>query len=236
MIRPRVFGNERALRGLQPARRGKDGAVFDSGLRAEPPGQTGRRLSSRFPAVGKNEPDPDADVFSHLLGQPAAGKYFAPPRGALTTKLLGDIKGVAGKALEENEVLLVEGSPAISNKASTQLAEALDARVLVAAKFEPGLDASELAGWRELYGDRLLGIVINGRTRYQSTDVNTSLLPSMGGQGLPSLGSDTRAPQAARRYRPTPGVPPGRPLCCMRGVLRPPGGALPGRRARNGPW
>ncbi len=141
-----------------------------------------------FPAVGKNEPDPDADVFSHLLGQPAAGKYFAPPKGALTPKLLGDIKGVAGKALEENEVLLVEGSPAISNKASRQLAEALDARVLVAAKFEPGLDASELAGWRELYGDRLLGIVINGRTRYQSTDVNTRLLPSMEGQGLPSLG------------------------------------------------
>jgi BioD-like phosphotransacetylase family protein len=153
-------------------------------------GRQGKRAAvfKPFPAAGKDEPDPDAGVFTHLLGQPATGKYLAPPRKALTTKLLGDIKRIADKALEDNDVLLVEGSPAISDEASRQMVEALDARVLVVAKFEPGLDASELAGWRELFGDRLLGVVINGRTRYQGTDVADRLMPSMEAQGLPTLG------------------------------------------------
>ena len=141
-----------------------------------------------FASAEKNGSDTDAEIFHRLLGQPTNGGYLKAPKKSLTANMLGKVKSTAAEALQECDVLLVEGSAAISNEASIQLAEALDARVLVVATYRPTLDASELASWQAAYGERLLGFVVNKRTLYRSTDAGTRLVPSMAAAGLPCLG------------------------------------------------
>ncbi len=133
--------------------------------------------------------DPDVVIFHRLLGQPEPERHFPVEDGRLGAGLLNDVKDAASETLEKQDILLVEGSSGISDVASRQLADSLDARVLVVAKNETGMDASDLTRWQGLFGDRLLGVAINGFTRYQGADLVSKLLPSVNSAGLNCLGA-----------------------------------------------
>ena len=139
-------------------------------------------------AADQSGPDPDAAIYNRLLGQPVADWPFAPRKSGLTPKLRKDIMGAFETAVEGQDLLLVEGAHDITDKAARELVDAMEAKVLVVARYQPDLEASELARWRELFEERLLGFVINGLTRYQGSDACMRLLPSMGTEGLHSFG------------------------------------------------
>jgi BioD-like phosphotransacetylase family protein len=152
-------------------RRGKRAAVFKPLGRVDGPGS-----------------DPDAETFERLLGRPNT-EWPAPlPRRRVDPKLLDGIRDAAAKLSEGLDVLLVEGSSDISPAASSRLADALDARVVMVLRFQPGLESAHLKTWRTTYGERLLGFVINGLTRYQVNDTHARLLPAMASDGLKCLG------------------------------------------------
>jgi BioD-like phosphotransacetylase family protein len=132
--------------------------------------------------------DLDATVYRQLLGQADNGGMRRAPKGGVTPTLLEDIKTAAGEAGEGQDVLLVEGSSDLSAEDSQRVADALDAKVVVVARFEPGLDATRLSDCGAPFGDSLLGYVVNGLTRYQGNDVTSRLLPSMESQGMVTLG------------------------------------------------
>ena len=139
-------------------------------------------------SADQSGPDPDAAIFHRLLGQPEADWPFAPRKSGLTPKLLSDIKGAFEKAAAGQDLLLVEGASDIQDGVAKELVDVMDAKVLVVATYQPDLEASELTRWKDLFGERLHGFVINGLTRHQGTDARARLLPSMSAEGLHSFG------------------------------------------------
>ena len=132
--------------------------------------------------------DPDAAIYKHLLGQAHDGGPRRAPKRGVTPALLEKIKSAAGEAAEGQDVLLVEGSSDLSVGDSQRIADALDAKVVVVARYDAGLDAARLSDWGAPFGDRLLGYVINGLTRYRGKDLTSRLLPSMESRGMVTLG------------------------------------------------
>ncbi|MBI2855347.1 MAG: phosphotransacetylase family protein [Chloroflexi bacterium] len=89
------------------------------------------------------------------------------------------------------DVTIVEGVGGLDDSTgavSQQLAERMDARVLVVLGYSHGMDSSEATRARQLFGDRLAGVIINGVTRYKGRDVAEELLPAMQSDGVKVLG------------------------------------------------
>jgi len=132
--------------------------------------------------------DPDTKVYADLLGQQADGWPAELPEGGLSEGLLKEISAAFARVSGEADVLVVEASCALTIEESARVAEELDARTLVVGTFHRDLSASQMAPWTEHFGDRLLGVLINGLTRYLGTETNSRMLPSMNAAGLASFG------------------------------------------------
>ena len=158
----------------------------------------GRRVAVFKPlarAGSRAKDDPDAAAYAKLLpdlglsgDRTRDGWPLDLPKSGLTRKLLKGMEATLGRLSDDRDVALGEGSCALSPEAWGQVAEALDAKALVVARYRHDLTASDLAPWRDGLGQRLLGFVINGLTRYQRTNARAKLLPSMEAEGLASFG------------------------------------------------
>ena len=82
----------------------------------------------------------------------------------------------------------MEVSSALPESDSARLVEALDATVVAVVGYRPDLQGADLARPAGAYGDRLAGVVINGRTQYKGHDTETRLLPSADEAGVRVLG------------------------------------------------
>ena len=51
-----------------------------------------------------------------------------------------------------------------------------------------GKDADDLSEWPAAFGERLIGMVVNGRTQYQGTAVETEFIPALEALGIRTLG------------------------------------------------
>ena len=131
--------------------------------------------------------DPDVGIYERLLTEPAAVESLPLPDRDLTPKAIKESKSAVQKTLRRRDILLIEGA-AIEPEDAAELVEAVGAHVLLIVRHGPDLDVSQLAGWRGVFNDRLLGLVINGVTRYRGRDVAAGLLPAMASEGLTSLG------------------------------------------------
>lgn len=119
---------------------------------------------------------PDARFFGTLLGiaTPTAG---AATSGAAIGKLLAGqpfdrdpVVAMAREAGSGKDVLLVEGGGTLSQGlalglSARELAEALDAKVIVVARFESEAVVDDALAAPAALGDRLLGVVINAVPR-----------------------------------------------------------------------
>ena len=141
-----------------------------------------------LPAAAGSGEDPDPGIYHRLLGQPETSLPFRLSNGCLTEELVDDIKESCERLLEGQDLVLVEGTSDLSGEDAMRLVEALEAKVLVMTRYQAGLCAPNLAGWRRVFNDRVLGFVINGLTLYRSSDARARLLPSMKSEGLVSLG------------------------------------------------
>ena len=61
---------------------------------------------------------------------------------------------------------------------TASVAEALDAETLLVIQARRGLNASDISEWRDALEDRLAGVLVNGVTRYMSTESVESIGPS----------------------------------------------------------
>ena len=138
--------------------------------------------------LGGADSDPDPGIYRKLLNQSVEGWPVALSDWELTPKSLNQIKAVVDRGENEAEIVVVEGSCGLSGESSAQLADALDAKVLVLARYRRDLSVDELKRWQGTFGERLMGFVINGLTRYLGTEARGSLLPAMESEGLVSFG------------------------------------------------
>ena len=150
-----------------------------------------RKVAVFKPVAGQgstSESDADVSIYRDLLDQPSEGWPVDMQPGHLTPEALEEIKEACHRASRGADVVVAEGSCSLSVEDTHRVAEALDARVLVVARYRRDLMASELKLWRDQLADRLLGLVINGLTRYLGTEARDRLLPSMESEELNVLG------------------------------------------------
>lgn len=96
----------------------------------------------------------------------------------------GPLSGVSGDA----DILIAEGNSSLSHEEAGKLIDEMDAVVLAVIGYRGDLSADDLAVWRERHGDRLVGFVINGLTRYLGTEISDGLLSEARSRGLAVLG------------------------------------------------
>ena len=92
------------------------------------------------------------------------------------------------QAAGDSDVLIVEGAAGLGIESVWELVDALDASVLGITQHVYGKDANDLSAWPTALGDRLIGVVVNGRTQYQGTEVATEFVPGLDALGIRTLG------------------------------------------------
>lgn len=103
------------------------------------------------------------------------------------------VQEALGGARPPAETVIVEGLPGLDlegpgGRASRELAALLDARVIVVVGFAEDLSTLALSAARQLFRERLLGVVINRVGRYQGHWARTTLVPALEASDLPVLG------------------------------------------------
>ncbi len=132
--------------------------------------------------------DPDADAYVKLLDRPVEGWPLDSSEKGLTSELLSEVESQFGRLAGGADVVLVEGSCALSSDETKTLVGALDASVVVVVRYDRELSTSRLKPWRASLGDRLAGFVVNGVTRYAGAEANATVLQAVESEGLPLLG------------------------------------------------
>ena len=133
--------------------------------------------------------DTDVSVYADLLGASQVSPPLKVPADGISPTITDSIQQSCAATLDGQDVLIVEGASDLSQQDHAKLADALDATVVIVAGFTSDMDADSLSEWSEQMGDRMLGFLINGITRYQDRDVTMRLLPEMEAKGLKSLGA-----------------------------------------------
>ena len=123
------------------------------------------------------------EYYSKLLRQ--AANDAAP---SSTSDPMETVANRCKEAAGDSDVLIVEGSAGIGIEAAWEIVDALDASVLGITQHIHGKDASSLAGWPTTFRDRLIGVVVNGRTQHQGTAVETEFIPALDALGIRTLG------------------------------------------------
>ncbi|MDA0988461.1 MAG: DRTGG domain-containing protein [Chloroflexi bacterium] len=88
------------------------------------------------------------------------------------------------------DISIVEGLSGLTDalgSASNRLAEGMDAVVIVAIGYTPNLALEDILRAKQLFGDRLAGIVLNGVTRYKVREVKAQLVPRVEAEGVKVL-------------------------------------------------
>jgi uncharacterized protein len=133
--------------------------------------------------------DTDVSAYADLLGASQASPPLTVPADGISPAIADAVQQSCAATGDGKNVLIVEGASDLSQQDHAKLADALDAVVVVVAGFTTDMNADSLSGWSEQMGDRLLGFLINGITRYQDRDVTMGLLTDMEAKGLKSLGT-----------------------------------------------
>ncbi len=148
----------------------------------------GKMVAAFKPFADEGNSDGDAAVYQNLLGQSAEGLPLEVPERGLNEQLAGKAKSVADGLSRAADVVIVEGSSRLTASGHKQLAQTLDAQALVVATYHRGLSSGRLKSWEAVFGDRLVGVIINGLTRYSGHDARNRLLPALQDEGLDILG------------------------------------------------
>jgi len=78
----------------------------------------------------------------------------------------------------ESSLNVVELPSELGVVGASSVAEALDAQTLLVTQARRGLKASDVSAWNDALGERLAGVLVNGVTRYMSTESVESIGPS----------------------------------------------------------
>ncbi len=143
------------------------------------------------------EPDADVAFFARLQGaSPPEGWPIAVEaqeaqerlRPQTRERVMAASNQLAGQATEiiaEGPSLATADGGAVA--VASELAEVLDARVVLLVRYTPKLKAQEILDAAMTLEHRLLGVVVNGVPRYQSHHAQTSLVAQLREQGVSVL-------------------------------------------------
>ena len=120
-------------------------------------------------------------------------------RNTINKRLRGEDKRDYSQALKEYvsqieaDLVLLEGPSnlwegSIFNLSVPEIAESVDASILLVARYDPLLLVGSLLSARKFLGDRLLGVVINDIPAQELETAKSTIEPYLENQGIPVLG------------------------------------------------
>ena len=168
--------------------------------------QAGLRVDYLKPITVSASPDrssrPDDEfIFARLaLGLQEPSQIDAPMTVSADTlddtslaEVQSTVESLCHKASEEADVLLVEapgglGSDSPGKLVSPTISAAAQARVLLVVRYTRSLDKEEVISAAMLFGEALLGVVVNSVSQLSWRLASTSFAPSLTDAGLRVLG------------------------------------------------
>mgnify|MGYP001271103408 CR=1 FL=1 len=132
--------------------------------------------------------DPDPASYAGLLGIPTDGWPFGKGEGPLGDDIEGRTKAEVDRMSSVADIVIVEGSTALTPEEHRRLADTLDAKVLAVVAYNPDIPSDDLASWLSRLGDRAVGAVVNGSTRHRGREAGAALKPSMCPNGVTTYG------------------------------------------------
>ena len=141
-----------------------------------------------YKPFSKYEIDEDSRMFARLANpglerwpQPVAD----PTKFGQLDALLGSFASI-GSTDETLTILELESSH--GEEWVGRVAERLNAQTLIVTQARRGLRAAGLSEWSEALGERLIGVLVNGVTRYMGTEATDSIAPSFDEAGIELIG------------------------------------------------
>lgn len=125
--------------------------------------------------------------------------FFAPDRAAIDRRLQGSDRQDYVEAMQEyvgqieGDLVFLEGSRnlwegSIFNLSVPEVAEAIDASILLVTRYHPQLLVGSLLTAKKFLGDRLLGVVINDVPSTEFSSAREIIKPYLENQQIPVLG------------------------------------------------
>jgi BioD-like phosphotransacetylase family protein len=131
--------------------------------------------------------DLDPRAFETLLSQETQEDPTAI-ENSVTDSVLENCAAAVNETAREFDVLVVEGPSRMSAQDTKKIVTALDAKAVLVAHFEPNMTVDTLADYRNILGETLLGVIVNGLTEYQTTIPVNNLLDALAAIQIKSLG------------------------------------------------
>ena len=167
---------------------GEGKTALSSGLARLLTGQ-GRAVRAFNPLRVTDDEGRDSAFLSSLTGAtPPADWPLTVSDGSLTKDAAQAISGATSPDYDtiiEAPALLDEGTDAAPLVQS--LADALDARVLLVARYSPDLTAEQIMEAAGGFGDRLAGVVLNRVFKYRAQDAQARLAEGLQAKDIPVL-------------------------------------------------
>ena len=153
-----------------------------------------------FSPVPENDPDLEFIGNSVLPGNDGGQpRPLAMPESPVESRPLPEdsikeIKRSVEILASSADTVLIEGpslttAQGVASSASEELAEVLDARVVVILHYGPDLTVDRVSQMCLPFKSRLFGVLINSVSRFKGRDVQLSLAPAIESQGLRLLGA-----------------------------------------------
>ena len=140
------------------------------------------------------ETDPDGQILRQAASVQGSETALWPVAlsgdGDLRQLPVDQAVGAFREATAGADVSIVEGLSGLANPkgpASSHLAIELDALVVVVMSYTPDLAVEDVLRAKQIFGDRLAGVVLNGVTRYKVREVRNQLAPSIEAEGVKVL-------------------------------------------------
>ena len=95
------------------------------------------------------------------------------------------IKAASGKY----DVVIIDGYSGLDSESSIKLTNEINPKIILVSQYNPSLKTFELTNQsKHIFGDSLLGLIINKRTKHMANQVINSLVPSIESDGIKVLG------------------------------------------------
>ena len=140
------------------------------------------------------ETDPDGQILrqaANVEGTEAGSWPVALSQdGDLQQLPVGEVLGAFREATAGSDISIVEGLSGLADPtgpASNHLAGEMDAQVVVVIGYTPDLAVEDVLRTKQIFGDRLAGVVLNGVTRYRVREVRDHLAPGIEAEGVKVL-------------------------------------------------
>lgn len=143
---------------------------------------------------GSSDIDPDIEILKRASNVEYKSDMIWPVElvesGDLEEISLDNVLKAFRETTLGSDISIVEGLSGLDGpvgSCSRGLVENMDASVIVVIGYVPELDLDHVLKTKQLFGDRLAGIVLNGVTRYKVRDVKDGLVPMIEAEGVKVL-------------------------------------------------